>query len=269
MEEFGGSDPRAGFDQVQTTVQVSQRLETAGKRQKRRLTAGLETELARWDYQARRLDVLMAVSKAFSAVLACQERLALATDLVRISEQTRDAIVERVKAGKAPALEQTKAEVAFSSSRVEQARSRRALEAARRRLAATWGNPSATFGQVEGDFYQILPIPEMAPLLERLSQNPDLVRWDTEIKHRRAVLAGEKAQRTPDVALIAGLQNYQDESGTAMVFGVALPLPVFDRNIGRIGQAQALVAKGQARARAAGCRSRQLFQKPIRRWPLR
>ena len=86
---------------------------------------------------------------------------------------------------------------------------------------------------------------------ERLPQNPDLVRWDTEIKHRRAVLTAEKAQRTPDVAMIAGLQNYQDDTGTALVMGVALPLPLFNRNIGRIGQAQALVAKGQARARAA------------------
>jgi len=254
MEQFGGSGARAGFDQAETTVQVSQRVETAQKRQKRRLAAALETERAGWDYEAKRLDVLVAASKAFAEVLACQQRLSLAADLVRVAEQTRDAIAERVKAGKASSLEQTKAEVALSYSRVEQDRSSRSLEAARRRLAGTWGSHTAIFGRVEGDFYQVMPVPEIAPLMERLSQNPDMARWDTELKRRGAILAAEKAKRTPDVTVIVGVRNYQDGPGTAMVMGVALPLPLFDRNAGGIDQAQALLTQGHLQTRAARLR---------------
>ena len=58
---------------------------------------GLERDIAGWDYEAKRLEVLTEATKAFVDVLAAQERLALTEDIVRLSEQVLNAAFERVK----------------------------------------------------------------------------------------------------------------------------------------------------------------------------
>jgi len=46
----------------------------------------LEHDLAGWDYETKRLAVLTEATKAFVDVLVAQERLAPATDVVRLAE---------------------------------------------------------------------------------------------------------------------------------------------------------------------------------------
>src|SRR5262249_53042202 len=109
LENFGGAGDVRGVDSSESTFQLSQLIELGGKRAKRLRAAGLERDIAGWDYEAKRLEVLTEATKAFIDVLAAQERLALTEDVVRLSEQVHHAAEERVKGGKVPPLETTKA----------------------------------------------------------------------------------------------------------------------------------------------------------------
>ena len=91
--------------------------------------------------------MLTAVAQAFVEGLRAQERLKAEADLVRLAEQVLATVAERVKAGKASPVEETKAGVALSTSRVARERARSELEATRKRLAATWGSITPAFQQ--------------------------------------------------------------------------------------------------------------------------
>ena len=139
VENVAGAGDFQGVDGAEVTVGISQVIELAGKRRKRTHVAALERDLAAWDYETARLDVLTQVTQAFVDVLRVQERLAVDADLVRLAEQIYRIVIERVKAGKVSPLEATRARVALATSRIALQRAQRELTAARERLTATWG----------------------------------------------------------------------------------------------------------------------------------
>jgi multidrug efflux pump subunit AcrA (membrane-fusion protein) len=86
-----------GVRATEATLQLSQLIELGEKRAKRMRLAGLERELAGWDYEVNRLEVLTEAKKAFVDVLATAERQAFATDFLRLAEQVQRMVSERVK----------------------------------------------------------------------------------------------------------------------------------------------------------------------------
>jgi len=80
--------------------------------------AALERDLVAWDYEATRIEVLTQVTQAFVEVLSAQQRLRLNLELVRLAEQVLRTATERVRAGKVSPVEETRAQVALSTSRL-------------------------------------------------------------------------------------------------------------------------------------------------------
>lgn len=253
-EEVGGEGDRSGFDAAETVIEISQPIEMGRKLARRTALASLEKELAEWDYRARRLDVVREVTEVFAAVLAWQERLALAEELVRIAEKADNTVVQRVEAGRDSPIERTKSAVALSIARIEPQHARRSLESARRRLAATWGARVAGFESVAGEFDRIAPVPPSAELSRFVRRNPDVARWDAETERARAALELEKARAVPDVTLSGGFQRFNETDESAVVLGLSIPLPVSNRNQGGIRRATHLLAKTEQSGKAAEIR---------------
>ncbi len=251
VEQFGGSGEFKDLKTAQTTILLSQLIEIGGKRSKRARVAALEKELAGWDYETKRLDVLTDVAKSFVEVLSGQELVAQNDELVRLSEQVLDTVSERVKAGKVSPLEETKARVTLSNTRIGLEQAKSDLRAARKKLSATWGGTSSSFAGVEGELSTLVPVPSAEELNRLVLQNPDVARWVKEMEQRRAVLESEKAKGIPDITLSGGLQRFHETDDSALVVGISVPLPLFDRNQGGILAARYKLAKAREEARAA------------------
>jgi cobalt-zinc-cadmium efflux system outer membrane protein len=251
VEEFGGRRERRGLDGAETTVQVGQPLELGGKRAKRTRVASLDKDLVQWDYKAARLDVLREVTRTFTTVLAAQERLALTERLLELSSQAQSAVAQRVQAGRDSPVDVLRADVALAENRIERQKAQKTLTAARHRLAATWGGRTPVFEQVEGDFYRTPAPRPPAQMTAAVLDNPDLARWQTEEDRRRAALRLEKARGVPDLTLGGGVRRFEQTDDEALVFGLAVPLPLFDRNQGGILEATAQLAKTRRQYEAA------------------
>src|SRR5919109_2751062 len=68
VENFAGSGAFRGMDAAETTIALSQVIELGGKRLRRARVAALQRDLAAWDYEATRIDVFTATTKAFVEV---------------------------------------------------------------------------------------------------------------------------------------------------------------------------------------------------------
>lgn len=241
--------------QPQTTLQMSQLIELGGKRTARVRLAQATIDLAAWDFETVRIDVLTQVSRAFTEVLAAQETLAVSEETTRLVAQVRENVGARVIAGTVSPIEETRAGVALAAVRADAARARRALEASRTRLALLWGSPLATFTTVAGDLKaEPPPLPAAAELAAMLTQNPELARWAAEVAQRQARLAVEHTKRAIDVSVSAGYRRYTTVDANAFVVGASLPLPLFDRNKGGVEEARIRVAEGYEQQRAAEAR---------------
>jgi cobalt-zinc-cadmium efflux system outer membrane protein len=243
IEWFAGSGELSGFDASESHFMFSQLIELGGKRTKREKVAAVERDLGGWDYEGKRLDVFTETTKAFVDVLATQEKLALSENTYHLAERVHQVVKDRVEAGKVSPLEETKSAVALSTSEIELVQTRRALEATRKRLAATWGSAAATFARAEDSLETIGEIPSLEHLLEKISQNPDVARWEAEVALRKAKVDLEKAEGIPDVVLGAGPEYSAETDDYAFQAVMAVPIPLFDRNQGAISEATYLLTK--------------------------
>ena len=243
VENFAGSGEFRGFEAAETTIALGQVIELGGKRLRRARVAALERDLAAWDYEATRLNVFTATAKAFVEVLSAQAQLALNEELVRLAEQVLRTVAARVQAGQVSPVEETRARVALSTSRIALERAGRALVAARERLAATWGSTAPAFERVGGALEPIAPIPSAERLARRVSQNPDIARWVAEMAQRQATVALEEARRIPNVTGAGGVRYHSRTSDTALIMQLTLPIPIFDRNQGAILAARYRLAR--------------------------
>jgi outer membrane protein, heavy metal efflux system len=254
VAENFGNNALQGFDSTAITLQLSQLIELGGKRAARREATQLARDLAGWDYERQRIKVLTETHEAYVEVLSAQMRTALTEQLVDLAEEAAAAAAKRVTAGKVSPVEETKATVATTSVRIELARAERELEAARRRLAAIWGSTAPHFERALGVLEAVPPIPTLEQLMERLRQNPELARWATELAERQAVVALEETRAIPDFTASFGVRRFDEPGDDALVIGISLPLPVFNRNQGAILEAQRRLTKAEEERRAVEVR---------------
>lgn len=259
LEDFGARSLAGGGInepvQGQATIQLSQLIELGGKRAARRELATRDQELAAWDYEAARIDVLTAVSQAVTDVLVGQETVAFTERTMRVVEQVQHSVGARVAAGVVSPIEETRATVALAAVRVEASQAHRALEASRVTLALLWGSDTAVFTEAVGDLGpEPPPLPALTALTARLEQSPDLARWAAEISQREAALAVQRSKGVPDVTVAAGYRRFTAVDSNAIVVGASIPLPWFDRNRHGIEEARTRLAKGHEERRAAHAR---------------
>ena len=184
-------------------------------------------------------------------MLADQQRLSNRQELTRLARQSHSVVADRVEAGKASPVEQTRAEVALATVRLEEQKQLLKLLAAKDRLAAIWGGSHQDFDRVEGMFD--IP-PEPASLAMNCS---DLALADASIQFRQEILESERAAAKPDITLSAGFKNSQIENLNAWIFSVSLPLPLFDKREGAIAEAQILLNKAASEKKIVKWRLRK------------
>ncbi len=233
VENFAGSGDLSGFGGSELTLSVAQLFELGGKRSNRREVARFERELATWDYEAVRLEVLSDVSRAFVEVVAAQLRIALADDLIETAKQDLVAVGRRVEAGAASPIERTRARIALATAEMDRETVALALTAARVRLATTWGSDQPKYGRAVGDLEQAalhLPgVGERAPLVtEQLALEHRLgERRAVDPDERPARAARQLVERPRDELLARpGLATDQDRGAGARGHAHALEEPL-------------------------------------------
>lgn len=255
-EDFTRADVRSATESMQNTLELSQLIELGGKRNSRVREAQFDREASEWDYQVKRLEVLKLTSLAFIDALSAQRNVQLAEKNVELTEAAVPVTQKRVEAGKASDVELLRTNTAVATARIRLTEVRRDLETARVNLAAQWGAKKATFPSVTGNLDQLRPIPSLESLKAKLQKNPDLTRWTTEHQKREATLNLARAEGNPDLTLRAGPRLLgASHADLTLVAGFSIPLPLWNRNQGKIAEAEANISKAADERAAAEARA--------------
>ena len=251
-ENFFGKDELEGFDGADYTVQLEQTLEWSGKRGKRIRVAKSESQLTAFDLEAMRLDTRAEVIRRFVSVQGAQERLSLGKESVKLAEDFLKAAMARVQAGKVLPMEEDRARILLAYQRSALDNAKKELETTRVELCSMWGDITPRFERAGGDLQVVASsIPALPEVVARQSKNPDLARWATEVEQRKAMLAQEKAARRPDPTIAGGIRRFGASNNDAFVASLSVPLPLFDRNQGKVRETAALLEKAEYQRRAA------------------
>jgi len=234
--------------------QLNLPVELGGKRAARTKAAEKTREQAQAQLAELQATVRANVAAAYFDVLTAQERLVLARDSAALAKSSTDTVSKRVAAGKVSPVEESKARVAEAGVRVELAQAASEQRNALSRLFALLGRIDAPYTVLEGKAENLPSVPSLADLQPLISSAPGVVLARIEVDRRKALTALEQSKRVPDVTVSVGMQRSNETQRNVLLFGVSVPLPVFDRNQGNLLEALKLEDKARDELQAASVR---------------
>ncbi|WP_294216257.1 TolC family protein [uncultured Sphingomonas sp.] len=246
-ENVAGTGIYQGLRSSETTVGLALPLELGGKRGARIAVA--EAQIGRAGLQAviARADLRLRVTQTYNAAAAAQRRVGIAEDQVGIAAEVVRAARVRVQAGRASPLEEQRADVARIAAEGALERARRSAEAASSNLARLLGMP---VGRLDHQWFDAVPPPGTSrPAAATGSLAVAAARADLDTASAQVRLA--RSQRVPDLTVSASARRLEQTNDVAAVFGISIPLNVFNNGRAAIAVAEAQREQADAQRRVA------------------
>ena len=253
VEDVAGSAMFEGFDSAQTTLSLGWVLERTIRR-RRVAAARAGSELLLTDAEILGLDLAEETAQRFLSSLANQARLENASEAVLLADDTVAAVRWRVRAGKSPSAELTRAEAELATVKLAQDDVGHELAIAYHWLAAQWGEIEPGFSRVEGELLALPTTESFATLTGRIEQNPQLARFVSEVRVAKANLRLAEARRWPTLRPTLGVRRHEATNDTSLYAELKVPLPLFSRNQGQVAESRAALSRTRADAEAVRVR---------------
>jgi outer membrane protein, heavy metal efflux system len=197
---------------------------------------------------AQRLRVLTAVRIAFFEVYLAQREIALAGQLVDVSRQATQSVEQLLAVKEARRIDVLQAQIELQRIDVKQQQAVLRRDAAWRRLTAAMNQPNNAPRWVEADPQSLRwPYDWESSKQMLLDQSPQVAALVVDIARARAALARQCAEPIPDVSAQVSVQY--SAAGDEMLTGVqvGMPIPLWNRNQGGIGEARHQLAAAKHR----------------------
>ncbi|HEV2599601.1 TolC family protein [Sphingopyxis sp.] len=242
-----GTGPYRGFGESDTTIAFAMPVELGGKRSARIAVADARIQRAQVDLAVAEADRRLAVTEAYVAAIASERSAAVAEAQVVVTTENLRIARDRVMVGANSPIDEQRAAL-------EQVRATTDAETALRTAIAA----RVTLTQYVGDGARSALDQRWFDMAAAARQGPStpvdirgtlaLAAADADAATAEAGLRLARSQRAPDLTLTAGTRRLEASNDQAMVFGVSVPLPLF--NGGRAAMTQAARERDRADAQS-------------------
>jgi cobalt-zinc-cadmium efflux system outer membrane protein len=231
-ENFSGNGPYTGTQLTETTASVEQTLELGGKRRARIDAGRASVELSRARVRQTEADFAFDLAEAYGAAEIADLRVQLATEALSLAEDDAGVASALVKAGKEADLRSLQAQTAVETARADLGEAQATRDTTFAKLTAMVDSP-VPFSTIPNSLLSHADRAETIPAVDALACPAYLVALAEREEVARRVKV-ERTRATPDVTLSLGVRQFQADDAHALVGGISVPFPVFDRNKGNI-----------------------------------
>jgi cobalt-zinc-cadmium efflux system outer membrane protein len=198
--------------------------------------------------------VLSDVEQSYYVALAAQELVRVRRNLLHLANDAVETAHQLANVGQADAPDVLQAEVEAEQATVEYTTAQRTFIQEFRTLAALAGKPDLPLSPLAGHLDAAPVIDPDRIIAQILQDSPSVKRARQDIARSEAELKSARRENIPDLQIRAGLQNNFEPlvEGSSTAVGVqgfvtaAITLPVFNRNQGNAGAANAGVERARA-----------------------
>ena len=239
VENFLGTGELSGVQATEATLSVSQRLDLGGRRSSRVTAARAELLTQELQLAIARAELGRSVREQFARAITARERLAVAVETQAAARELARVAGNQVDAGREPPQRAIRARSAAAQAAADLQAARAEEQAARATLAALFGVTQPMIG-LEGSLLELssFPIEPDTSLEVRLAEAERLLA--------EAQVDVEMASARLDPAVGVGVRYVNETGDAALVGGISMPLPIFDRNQGSVASARANVRAAEA-----------------------
>ncbi len=247
-ENVAGTGAYRGLSGAETTVGVALPIELGGKRSARIAVADARSDRARLQAAIALADLELEVTQAYIEAAAAERRLAVARDQAAIAADGLRVASDRVTVGATSPIDQQRAEVLAINARTAADRAKRSLIVARDNLARLIGRPVT--GTLDLGWFERTDA-SGPPASAAASGTLALAAARADLATANAQVRLARSQRVPDITVSLGARRLEATNDMAAVFGVSIPIPLFNNGSAAVAQARAERDQADAQRRMA------------------
>lgn len=219
---------------------MSQRFITGGKLALDQAIAGKEFDAAHFRFHVQELRVLSDVRVRFYDALVAQERVELTEELARIGDDLLRATQTLLDGRLATENDLLQAQIRSDEAQIHLDNARNQEVEAWRRLAAVIGTPRMALMPVDGDLGESLPALDWDDCYATVMDgNPELNAARTQVDRLSLAIERAKREPIPNVDFFVSVRHQNVTQSDVANVQIGIPIPIFDRNQGRIRSAEA------------------------------
>jgi cobalt-zinc-cadmium efflux system outer membrane protein len=219
-----------------------------------RLSKAREAELLEREVRLRGLDgvyrqLRKRVQSSFATALyqesAFQAQSRITAGLASVVAITK----ARLDAGDVIPQDLARSEMELARAEVEMRRSESLRKQGLISLSGAMGDPNLEVKSVEGSLDLAFEVPTLDSLAANLASQPELQEAEAGVRASNARIDLVKAERIPDVKVEALYHRLEVSGQNTFDLGLSIPLPLFNRNQGRLREARSDALAAEARVR--------------------
>jgi len=242
VEELATADP--GIRKEKVTLE--QPLVISGRRGDAVASARASEEAAGHDFEQTRREIYRRIHTRWADQLYFREADGALADLLDLANHTLQIARVRFKARAAPESHVTKALLEVYELEVAQQRLKQQQAGAEAELLAILGGVHVPMHRVGGS----LDSNPLTGLDEAdLVPSPSVDAATSRLEAAHAALREARAERVPDLSVFASYGRTRPTGESFIEAGVSVPIPLFNRNQGRVAERSALLAEAEAQVR--------------------
>jgi cobalt-zinc-cadmium efflux system outer membrane protein len=222
------------FGENAIEVVLTQPIEIGGKRNARIQLARKALRAAELENDATRLGLEAEIIRRCVPILGLQKKIAVLDSLASVMGESLTDIKRRIQAGAAMEADALRTEMELDELLMEKAALNRQLNQQKKELAALWGNTDDADIQLAFTLNSAISLPQRPEILKKIHEHPEGKLLKLKQETAAAEIRQLKAEAFPELAISAGYLRNNEEDENAVIAGMSISLPLFNRNKGAI-----------------------------------
>jgi cobalt-zinc-cadmium efflux system outer membrane protein len=224
---------------------ATQAIEIPRERQARVRVAQLSSTGSKFEEKAVTLSVVSEVKHAFYNVLRRREEIQHQQENLQLVEDLRRRVETEVRVGEKGRLELTRAEAELAQARYAVRSAQIEFSNAIALLRVAIAAPADANLNPAGTLEPPVTLPSLAGMRDQvLRTHPAMAQSQANVQTAQATLSHEQTLRIPRPTLFTEFENQPDLRYWRA--GVSIPIPLWDRRQGQIGEAAAAISQSSA-----------------------
>lgn len=225
FEEFGKNEIEA---------MITQPIEIGGKRKARIELAEKSFNAEAFELDIKRLFIESEIIRRCAPILALQKKIAILDSLASVMEESLNTIKRRQKAGAAMEADALRTEMEIDELLIEKTGFEKQLRVFKIQLAALWGRGGESDTTLACALIPSLKLPKIKEIEKKVSLHPEIMLMKLKQETAVAEMQQLKAEAFPEVAVSGGYVRNVEDDENAVLAGISISLPFFNRNQGAV-----------------------------------
>ncbi len=227
------------------SIGIGQLIELGGKRSSRIKMAKLQKSVSVWEYEIKRLNLLIEAGQQFLLTLKSQKKIELLEKTITFSEKSYKIAKDRKIAGVATEIEILQTKLDLEVITLDLGKEKNNYKLQLKILSSFFDTKNYSFNNVSGELKKPKNIPKYNSLISNITQSPDIASWLIQSEILKIIEKEAKTSVVPDLSISTKYGRNNETSENAFILGFSFSLPVWNRNQGNIEEAKINLQKSK------------------------